>query len=70
MSKFDLDTHKRNGKGQIIHVQPYRLVIDANGRRFERPPGSGNWFTEGGDVIAQPRAAEPVVAEKTQPKKG
>lgn len=60
---FDLDVVKRNSKGQIISHQPYRMVVDKDGQRFERPPKSGYWYDGNGNLIAEPVKAEPAKPE-------
>ncbi len=52
---FDLRTHVRDGKGNIVKVNPYRLHVVNGNREFERPPGSGWFYTEGGDLIRKPK---------------
>lgn len=64
--KFDLDTHKRNNKGQIIHVQEYRMTIDGGVKKFERPVGSGQWYFENGDLVTQPKVEEKPLEKKAQ----
>jgi hypothetical protein len=66
-SKFDLITHQRNGKGQVVSKNPYRLVVENGIQRFERPPGSGFWYDAAGKLVAEPKAAEPEVVA-TEPK--
>ena len=51
---FDLTTHVRDAKGNIIKHQPYRLTIINGVHEYERPPGSGYVYTAGGDLIRQP----------------
>lgn len=53
--QFDLKTHIRDGKGNIKEAKPYRLTITNGVKEFERPPGSGNFYTEGGDLIRSPK---------------
>lgn len=70
MSKFDLVTHKRNSKGKIVAVDPYRLHIKGDKWMFERPPGSGNMYALNGELLQGPlldeqkKAAEEAVVEK------
>jgi len=70
--KFDLTTHKRNAKGQIIEVNPYTLYIENGERKFERPPKSGWFYSESGQLLSKPKGAEgdryvaPVVEEFAQ----
>lgn len=58
--KFDLNVHRRNAKGQVTSVNPYRLVIENGVQRFERPPGSGEWYDASGKSLK---------AEKQEPLK-
>lgn len=50
-SQFDLKVHARDGKGHIKSANHYRLEIKNGIKRFERPPGSGNFFAENGEPI-------------------
>lgn len=52
---FDMTVHKRNGKGAIVDIQPYRLVIENGIKRFERPVDSGFWYDEAGTLIKEPK---------------
>lgn len=66
--KFDLTVHRKNPKGKIYQVDPYRLYIENGQQRFERPPGSGNFFYADGSEI--PKVGQPVKqAEKPNEKK-
>jgi len=60
--KFDLVTHVRDGKGNIVSKNPYRLVIENGVHRYERPPGSGYWYDAAGTVISEPKAEKPAQA--------
>ena len=51
---FDLTTHIRDAKGNIVKSQPYRLTIISGVHEYERPPGSGYVYTAGGDLIRKP----------------
>jgi len=51
VQKFDLVTHKRNKKGILTGTNHYRLHIKGNSWKFERPPGSGNMYSLGGDLM-------------------
>lgn len=51
---FDLTTHVRDAKGNIVKSQPYRLTITNGVYEYERPPGSGYVYTGGGDLIRKP----------------
>lgn len=72
---FDLKVHHIDPKtGRIHRIDPYRLFIDKeHGRRFERPPGSRTFYSEGGELLDSPelqakREAEAKKqAEATQP---
>ena len=66
---FDLDVHKRDSKGKIISSNPYRLVIENGIQRFERPPGSGQWFDASGTLTTKAAVAEPFVPPKLEPAK-
>lgn len=51
---FDLRTHIRDPKsGKVLQHQPYVLIIEGGQRKFERPVGSGNYWTEGGQPIGE-----------------
>ncbi len=71
--KFDLNVHKRNSKGQIYQVDPYRMVIHEGQQYFERPVGSNEWFYANGEAVpkdALPAGfGKPVQAAKEAPKK-
>lgn len=59
---FDLRTTIRDPKtGEVKNDQPYRLKIGAEGRRFERPPGSGRFYDEGGTLIRDEQAEKAKV---------
>jgi hypothetical protein len=60
---FDLRTHIRDGKGNIVQEQPYRLHINGDKREYERPPGSGNFYTEGGTLLRKGKDLPPPVKE-------
>lgn len=64
---FDLQVHKRNAKGEVVSVDPYRLEINQGQKRYERPVGSGIWYTEGGQLTEEGRAnKEKFEQEHTQ----
>lgn len=67
---FDLFVHKRNAKGQLTDVQPYRLVVENGIQKFERPKGSGYWYDAAGVLIQKPeeKAPEPKAEPKPEPK--
>jgi hypothetical protein len=56
--KFDLTTHVRDAKGNIVKTNPYRLTITNGVYEYERPPGSGYVYTAGGDLIRKPSAKQ------------
>lgn len=60
---FDLQVHVRDGKGNIVKENHYNLMIVNGNREFERPPGSGWFYTEGGDLLRKP-SAEQLEARK------
>ena len=47
---FDLVVHKRNKKGKVVSVNPYRLLCRGNKKLFERPPRSGNLYYADGTL--------------------
>ena len=51
---FDLTVQVRDKKGNIVKVQPYKLVIENGMQKFERPVGSGIWYDAGGTLISKP----------------
>lgn len=53
--QFDLRVHIRDGKGNIVNEQPYRLTIKNGVKEFERPPGSGFIYDEGGVLLRGPK---------------
>lgn len=55
---FDLRTIRLNKKGQVVSRQPYRLYIEKGVQKFERPPGSGNFYAPNGDLISAGPAAK------------
>jgi hypothetical protein len=60
MSKpqFDLKTHVRDGKGNIVHENHYVLTIQNGNREYERPPGSGYFYAENGELLRSPDVSE------------
>lgn len=52
---FDFVVHRMNKKGQITHVSPYRLVIENGVEKYERPPGSGYFYSKDGAMISAPK---------------
>lgn len=65
--QFDLKTHVRDAKGNIIRENPYRLTIINGVHEYERPPGSGYFYTGGNELIRKPKegvkSAEPIKKE-------
>ncbi len=60
---FDLNTHVRGAKGNVVREQHYRLVIEQGVRRFERPVGSGIWYDEQGHIVMREQKTDaPSVA--------
>ncbi len=51
---FDYRVEIRNKKGKVAQYQPYRMKVDKNGTRLERPPGSGNWYNPDGTLLEGP----------------
>lgn len=59
--KFDLTVHKVDPKtARVISQNHYVLHIDNKGTRFERPPGSGEFFAPNGDILPESKS---IVAE-------
>lgn len=61
---FDLKTHIVNKRGQLVATQHYRLKIENGVRKFERPPGSGDWFFENGQPVQGEAKVEAPVEAK------
>lgn len=61
---FDLKTQRLNKKGQVVSKQPYRLFIERGVQKFERPPGSGNFFTSDGAPLASQKVDKKAEAKK------
>lgn len=61
--KFDLNTHVRDGKGNIIKNNAYRLTIVNGVKEFERYSQPGYIYDEAGSILRQPKAT----AEKEAP---
>jgi len=55
--EFDLRTHIRDPKtGVVIENNPYRLRVSRkDGEMFERPPGSGYFYSRQGILIKSPK---------------
>lgn len=51
---FDYRVEIRNRKGKVTQLQPYRMKVDKNGTKLERPPGSGNWYNPDGTLLSGP----------------
>jgi len=51
MKSFDYKTHLRNKKGKVYAVQPYKMYVNKNGTKFERPPNSGIFFNADGSPM-------------------
>lgn len=68
MKEFDLRTHIRSPKGDIVSKQPYRMKIKDGKQMFERPVGSGHWVAQNGEVLIQgdTKATETKIAYQTQ----
>lgn len=58
---FDLEVTKRNAKGQVVSESPYRCTIEGGTKLFERPIGSGFWYTEGDGENPVRQPAKPVI---------
>lgn len=48
---FDYTVEHRGKDGRVVRTDPYRMVVDSNGKRLERPPGSGIWYNEDGTLL-------------------
>ncbi len=65
--QFDLKTHVRNSKGQVMTKNLYRLVIENGVYTYERPPGSGYFYDSAGTLLKSPKAEkQEQVQEQTQ----
>lgn len=64
--QFDLKVHVRDRKGNVVSANPYKLTIVNGVKEFERPPGSGYIYTEGGELLRKPKdgQAKPVEAKQ------
>lgn len=51
--KFDLRTQKLNKKGQVVQKNPYRLYVTNGISKFERPPGSGTFYSADGTLLQE-----------------
>lgn len=65
---FNLTTHHRDKKGNIIKHDPYVLVIENGVKKFERPPGSGVWYAENGELLNPIVEKKPAAPEITDEK--
>ena len=63
---FDLKTHIRDGKGNIVQENHYNLVIDNGVMTFERPPGSGYFYDGAGTLIRSPKESSEKKIEDTK----
>lgn len=54
---FDWQVEHYNKQGQVVRANHYRMVVDSEGKRMERPPGSGKWYSEAGTLIKDESAA-------------
>jgi len=61
---FDWQVEHYNKAGKVIRKNDYRMVVDSQGKRMERPPGSGIWYAEDGSIIKDESAA--ILAAKAQ----
>lgn len=66
---FDLNVHKRDGKGNIYQEDHYRLTVVHGKKEFERPPGSGFIYDEAGTLIRSPKSEATKVAFDEAPSK-
>ena len=62
--QFDLNTHVRDNKGNIVNNNPYRLTIINGVKEYERPPGSGYIYDEAGGLKRSPKHQPEVEAKK------
>ncbi len=56
--QFDLKTHVRDGKGNVVKENHYRLTIENGVHKFERPPGSKMFYDSAGTLISAPKEAK------------
>jgi hypothetical protein len=53
--EFDLKVHSVDSKtGKLTKKNPYRLICNEKGWLFERPPHSGIFYSQGGEVMDSP----------------
>lgn len=64
---FDLRTDIRDGKGKVISHQPYRLMIVNGQERYERPVGSGKWYSRNNQLLADESPRAHVAQEQVMP---
>lgn len=66
---FNHHVHRRDSKsGNVNGADPYRLIIDGGEIRYERPPGSGNFFHADGSEVEKPKVkTAPVEAKPLAP---
>lgn len=53
--KFDFWVSKTDKRGKLVSVNPYKMLVENGVRKMERPPGSGNWYDEGGTLLSKPK---------------
>lgn len=60
---LDLRVHIRDAKtGRIVAKQPYRLFIEGGQEKFERPVGSGNFWSRDGRPLGEHKpVTEPTI---------
>lgn len=63
---FDFRVDHYNKQGQVIRHDPYRMVIDKDGKRMERPPHSGKWYAEDGKLVKDESTAIEAVKAKAE----
>ena len=59
---FDLKTHIRDSKGKVVKENAYRLVVTNGVMEFERPKGSGDWYSPDGALIRTNKKKETQAA--------
>ncbi len=64
--KFDLNTHVRDGKGNIVKNNAYKLTIVNGVKEFERYSHPGFIYDEAGTLIRQPKAGEIKPVEQVE----
>jgi hypothetical protein len=61
--QFDLKTHVRDAKGNIVQENHYELTIKNHVMEFERPPKSGNFYDGSGTLL---RSADKATQAKSE----